>query len=118
MILYRPSFRDREQLHMGVEVKTPEGETFAVDDPRLIAQLRRGINEEKHVVTLMQSDAALTDCHPVSLFSIQTAEQLSRELGKQIDKRRFRANIYSTLPRAKASVRINMSGNLSALEMR
>jgi uncharacterized protein YcbX len=97
MILYRPRFRDPDQLHLGVEVETPEGDTLAVDDPRLIAKLRRGINEEKHLISLMQSDAALTDCQPVSLFSIQTAEQLSRELGKQVDKRRFRANIYLDL---------------------
>ena len=36
----------------------------------------------------------MTDCRPVSLFSVQTARQLGEELGAELDKRRFRANIY------------------------
>jgi hypothetical protein len=39
----------------------------------------------------------MTDCRPVSLFSIQTAHQLGGEIGTVIDKRRFRANIYMDL---------------------
>jgi uncharacterized protein YcbX len=39
----------------------------------------------------------LTDCRPVSLFSLQTAEQLGAEIGTVLDKRRFRANIYMDL---------------------
>jgi hypothetical protein len=39
----------------------------------------------------------MTDCRPVSLFSIQTAEQLGREIGTDLDVRRFRANIYLDL---------------------
>jgi hypothetical protein len=39
----------------------------------------------------------MTDCRPVSLFSIQTAQQLSDELGSNMDKRRFRANVYLDL---------------------
>jgi uncharacterized protein YcbX len=45
-------------------------------------------------LTLLRSDRAMTDCRPVSLFSIQTAQQLARELGAAVDKRRFRANVY------------------------
>ena len=39
----------------------------------------------------------MTDCRPVSLFSIQTARQLGDEIGATLDKRRFRANIYLDL---------------------
>jgi uncharacterized protein YcbX len=39
----------------------------------------------------------MTDCRPISLFSIQTARKLGEELGTEIDKRRFRANIYFEL---------------------
>ena len=42
----------------------------------------------------------MTDCRPVSLFSVQTARQLGQELGIAIDKRRFRANIYADLSSA------------------
>ena len=57
-----------------------------------IAALREGIRDT-HEVTLMRSERALTDCRPVSIFSIQTARQLGEDLGIGIDKRRFRANI-------------------------
>ena len=39
----------------------------------------------------------MTDCRPVSLFSVQTAQQLGDEIGAHLDKRRFRANIYINL---------------------
>jgi len=48
----------------------------------------------------MQSQRAMTDCRPVSLFSLQSAQQLADETGTQVDKRRFRANIYLDLTSA------------------
>ena len=33
----------------------------------------------------------------MSLFAVQTADQLGQEIGRFIDKRRFRANIYADL---------------------
>jgi hypothetical protein len=37
----------------------------------------------------------MTDCRPISIFSLQTARHLSKEFGIELDKRRFRANIYA-----------------------
>ena len=79
-----------------VDVETPAGEKLAIDDPRLIDRLREGIRD-RHEVTLLRSDRAMTDCRPISLFSIQTVRQLSEEVGANLDKRRFRANIYLDL---------------------
>jgi uncharacterized protein YcbX len=42
----------------------------------------------------------MTDCRPVSIFSVQTIQQLSKELGSALDQRRFRANVYVDLPSA------------------
>jgi len=42
----------------------------------------------------------MTDCRPISLFSIQTGGQLGNEVGTVLDKRRFRANIYMDLASA------------------
>src|SRR3954466_10907472 len=39
----------------------------------------------------------MTDCRPMSLFSLQSAQQLSEETTTPIDKRRFRANVYLDL---------------------
>lgn len=120
MVLYRPMFRNAEHMSkppnqmeveaLGpgltpvyadaagamVEVETPAGENFEIDDPRLIDRLRQGIRD-RHELTLLRSDRAMTDCRPISLFSIQAAQQLSEELGTNLDKRRFRANIYVDL---------------------
>ena len=55
--------------------------------------LRTGIRDALEL-TLLRSDRAMTDCRPLSLFSIQTVRQLSQEVGADLDKRRFRANVY------------------------
>jgi uncharacterized protein YcbX len=120
MLLYRPSYRHREKMgqppnlaeaealasgvtpvyaesaERTVDVETPAGKLFAIDDPGLVTDLREGLRE-RHELTLLQSDRAMTDCRPISLFSTQTARQLSQETGAELDKRRFRANIYVQL---------------------
>lgn len=121
MVRYRPRFRNAAQAaqplnlseaealgsgvtplyadaaEMLVEVETPAGETFAIDDPALIERLRTGIGHA-HTLSLLRSEQrALTDCRPVSLFSLQTARQLEHEIGSPVDARRFRANVYLDL---------------------
>src|SRR5881409_246783 len=82
-----------------VDVETPDGQTLAIDDPSLIDMLRTDI-DQKHQLTLMRSERALTDCRPVSIFSLQSARQLAEETGTSMDKRRFRANVYVDLTSA------------------
>ena len=120
MIRYRPRFRypekaarpinviEAERLSPNVnpvsastadlmiDVETPDGKTFAVDDPALIDHLRDGA-DSKHQLTLLRSDKAITDCRPLSVFSLQSVEKLGDETGMTIDKRRFRANVYLDL---------------------
>ena len=120
MLLYRPRYRhpertmkpvnlaDAEAMGSGVtpvygnfsdfavDVETPAGERMAIDDPRLMSMLRDGIRDT-HELALLRSDRSMTDCRPVSIISIQTVRQLSKELGIEMDKRRFRANLYVEL---------------------
>ena len=99
MLRYRPQFRDTSDDNAGqalVDVETPEGEQFAIDDPKLIERLRAGVSDN-HQVTLMRSDRALADAFPVSIISLQTARTLGDEAGVECDPRRFRANIYVDL---------------------
>jgi len=118
LIQYRPHFRDPDKAarpvnlteaeSMGanpisadpsglmVDVETPDGRTLAIDDPALITLVRADV-DEKHQLTLMRSERALTDCRPVSIFSLQSARQLGAETGTPMDKRRFRANVYVDL---------------------
>src|SRR5438874_5288015 len=79
-----------------IDVETPNGKTLGIDDPDLMDMLRTDI-DQKHQLTLMRSERALTDCRPVSIFSLQSARQLAEETGVPIDKRRFRANVYVDL---------------------
>ena len=120
MLLYRPRFRhpDRaakppnwaeaqdigpglnpisaDPADLTVDVETPSGDVLLVDDPALIRELGEGLGEPEGL-TLLRSERAMTDCRPVSLFSIQTAYRLGEELGTSLDKRRFRANIFMDL---------------------
>jgi uncharacterized protein YcbX len=129
MIRYRPRFRDREKAarpinllaadkngaaplsaspeELMIDVETPEGDLLAIDDARLREILSAG--QEKQL-TLIRSDRAITDCRPLSLFSIQTAQQLGAETGMEVDKRRFRANVYLDLPDLKAFAEDDLVG--------
>ena len=82
-----------------IDVETPDGKTFAIDDPALIDNLRAGL-DEKHQLTLLHSDKAITDCRPLSIFAVQSAKKLGEETGTNVDKRRFRANVYVDLTNA------------------
>jgi hypothetical protein len=117
MLLYRPKFRyperavkppnlieamsiapgvtpaNAEPEDMMLDVVTPSGTVVAIDNPALIEMLGEGLRGENHL-TLVRSDRALTDCRPVSLISLQTVRQIEEELGRPVDKRRFRSNIY------------------------
>jgi uncharacterized protein YcbX len=82
-----------------IDVETPDGRTLAIDDPALTELVRADI-DQKHQLTLMRSERAMTDCRPFSMFSLQSARQLAEETGMPIDKRRFRANVYVDLTSA------------------
>jgi hypothetical protein len=92
-----PVFADPADL--AVDIETPSGAVLAVDDPTLIRMLGERIGAG-HVLTLVRSERAMTDCRPISLFSVQTGQQLGEEIGSALDKRRFRANIYMHLGEA------------------
>jgi len=82
-----------------IDVETPDGRTLAIDDPTLIEMLRADV-DQKHQLTLMRSERAMTDCRPFSMFSLQSSRQLGEEIGTPMDKRRFRANVYVDLTSA------------------
>jgi uncharacterized protein YcbX len=82
-----------------IDVETPDGKTFSIDDPALIENLRAGL-DGKHELTLLRSDKAITDCRPLSIFAVQSAKKLGEETGTNVDKRRFRANVYVDLTNA------------------
>jgi uncharacterized protein len=120
MLLYTPAYRHADRMaappnladanalspgltcvypegeEMMVDVRTPTGETWAINDPQLLTSLQEGL-PERHVLKLGRSHRSMTDCRPISLLSMHTVEQLSKEFGSAIDPRRFRANLYLDL---------------------
>ena len=77
-------------------METADGKFLEIDDPSLIDFLRARI-EHSGNVTLLRSDRAMTDCAPLSVFTLQTVRQLEEESDVPIDKRQFRANVYLDL---------------------
>ena len=92
-----------------IDVETPDGRTLAIDDPTLMELVRTDI-DQKHQLTLMRSERAMTDCRPLSMFSLESARQLAEETGTSMDKRRFRANVYVDLTSAQAFAENNFVG--------
>jgi uncharacterized protein YcbX len=92
-----PIFGDADEL--GLDIETPSGDVLAIDDPALIEKLTARL-DGKHDVSLLRCDRPMTDCRPVSLFSLQTTRQLGEEVDAVLDKRSFRANIYVDLAAA------------------
>src|SRR3984893_6615368 len=85
-----------DESELMVDVETPDGKTFAINDPALIDNLRLN-TDGNNELTLLRSDKAITDCRPLSIFAVQTAEKLGEENGENVDKRRLRANVYVDL---------------------
>jgi len=75
-----------------VEIETPEGQIFDVRDPAFIAGLEGKYTDAK--LTLQYTQRNMVDCRPVSLFSLQTVEQLRQETNLDIHPLQFRANFY------------------------
>jgi hypothetical protein len=102
MLLYRPRFRHPERAakppnlaeaesiapginpvfaepaDLAVDVETPSGQVLGVDDPALMSLLSKRMRDGP-ALTLRRSERAITDCRPISLFSIQTVRQLGEE---------------------------------------
>ena len=53
----------------------------------------------------------MTDCRPLSIFALQSAEKLGKETGTSVDKRRFRANVYLDLTSSDGFAEDNFVGH-------
>ena len=148
LLMYRPRFRDPQKAakpanlaeaeeispllnpvaadpsDLALDIETPSGELLPIDDQTLLQQLNRLVGNG-HLLTLLRSERAMTDCRPISLFSLQTVHQLGEEIGLALDKRRFRANVYLDLGTAQGfsendlvghKVRIGSKVIIAALE--
>ena len=94
-----PIFADREAF--AVDVMGPNGSMVPIESPELLADVRQS-RDDGGDVTLAFSERPMTDCRPISIFNVATAQQLGRELDVDLDIRRFRANIYIELDEHRA----------------
>jgi MOSC domain-containing protein len=91
------AYQARSLLGGRVDVRVPTGEEFLVDSPALISYLTAhmpGANS----FHLSKTSTPQTDVRPLSVISLQTIEELGKEMGEVLDPRRFRANLYLDLP--------------------
>lgn len=93
MLLYQPRLLPNGR----VEVLCPTGEVFPVDSPAMVAYLRGRIGEAS-TFSLSHAPTPQTDVRPLSLISLQTISQLSKEIRQTLDPRRFRLNLHLDLP--------------------
>ena len=85
-----PLYPETEQF--SVDVETPEGETYSLGDGSFLEHLKT-VSEDQ-TLSLKFTQRSQYDCRPLSLFSVQMSDVLTKELEMEIDKRRFRANLY------------------------
>jgi uncharacterized protein len=85
-----PLYPDTEQF--AVEVATPDGAVYDLDSAEFLEHLKTQTGDD--TLRLHFTQRSQYDCRPLSLFSLQTRDLLTEELGMEIDKRRFRANFY------------------------
>ena len=74
-----------------VEVRSPDGESHAIDSDAFLAALEKTTGRSLRVHMTQKGQH---DCRPLSIFSLSAAARLGEETGMTVDKRRFRANLY------------------------
>ena len=100
MLLFRPQFAAPPQPGAAypdpalyrLQVTTPEGKRFDIQDRGLKKSLEKRLGRE---IWLRFSERGMMDSRPVSLLGLPTVAALSQEVGLALDHRRFRANFYA-----------------------
>jgi uncharacterized protein YcbX len=80
-----------ELQRAGLVVHWPDGEETPIESE--VFQ-RRAERDFGCAVRVRHSERAMVDAHPVSMMSSSTIDALSQEVGRPLDLRRFRANVY------------------------
>ena len=74
-----------------VEVERPDGSVVDIEDPAFLEGIA---DRSKGALSIRFTQRSLVDCRPVTLFSLQTVNQLADETGIDVHKLQFRANFY------------------------
>ncbi len=92
LILYHPTgLDDSSGEPLPTQVRTPTGSLIEVGSAELNAEVSERFGSK---VELMKLKHGIFDEAPISVISMSTIAGISREAGLDLDRRRFRANIF------------------------
>ncbi|MCI0617401.1 MOSC domain-containing protein [bacterium] len=92
LILYHPTGLDESSSEpLPTHVRTPTGSFIKLGSSELNAELSERFGSK---VELMKLKHGVFDEAPISVISLATIAGISREAGLDLDRRRFRANIF------------------------
>lgn len=91
MVLYSPEFTEPDNPKKSpINVKTPEGKTYAADSEELMQELAE---KSKRKLQRLHLGRGAYDAMPLSLLSDTAKKNMDDLMDKQLDVRRFRPNI-------------------------
>lgn len=91
LVLYQPTGQDDSTGEpLPTQVRTPAGRELELRGDELRDEVSSRLGS---AVELMHLKQGIFDDAPVSLIALETMAGLAREAGREIDRRRFRANI-------------------------
>src|SRR6185295_6930296 len=92
LLLYHPTGLDESSGEpLPTKVRTPTGSFIELGSAELNAELSERFGSK---VQLMKLKHGIFDEAPISVISLSTIAGISREAGLNLDRRRFRANIF------------------------
>ncbi|HWC65565.1 MAG TPA: MOSC domain-containing protein [Thermoanaerobaculia bacterium] len=91
LVLYRPAGRDGSGGELPTHVHTPAGSSLELGGSVLNAEIAARFGGP---VELMKLKHGVFDEAPVSVIALTTIAGIGREAGLELDRRRFRANVY------------------------
>ncbi len=92
LLLYHPTGLDESSGEpLPTQVRTPTGSLIELGSAELNAEISERFGSK---VELMKLKNGIFDDAPISVISLSTIAGISREAGLNLDRRRFRANIF------------------------
>lgn len=92
LLLYHPTGLDESSGEpLPTQVRTPSGSLIEVGSAELNAEISERFGSK---VELMKLKNGIFDDAPISVISLSTIAGISREAGIDLDRRRFRGNIF------------------------
>ena len=90
LLRYEPSYTNSHPYDSPIHIRTPTGNQWPLASPELLAELETRSGEALY---LLQTGQGFFDSMGISILSTATVHALGLLVGRELDQRRFRANI-------------------------